>query len=556
MTAFRVLAVPGLYILSAAKYPSCGLETARHLTVAPTAGTIWGKRRVVLKRTLKHGEKALYIMAEKAYLAVDMGASSGRHVVGLFDGQRLRLEEVYRFENGAVELSGSLYWDLLRLWTHVREGLRAAGAQSAGLIAGVGVDTWGVDYGLLARGDQLLGNPYHYRDGRTNNILEKAFAIVPREEIFRHTGLQFMQFNTLYQLLAMKLSGSPLLEIAETLLMIPDLFHWLLTGVKCNEMTEASTSQFYNPVSGRWATELLGKFGLPTHVLGRIEQPGTNLGRLRPNLAAESGLKAADVILPGSHDTASAVMAVPAASRPGEPPDWCYISLGTWALMGIESPRPVIDDKVLKLNFTNEGGVGNTVRLLKNITGMWLVQECRRTWNQAGRDWHWEDLNRLSAAAKPLVSFINPDAPVFLAPDDMPQAIRQFCRDTGQAVPEDEGAVLRCALESIAMKSRQVFGWCEELAGRRIETIHIVGGGVQNRQLCQATADACGRRVVAGPIEATATGNLMMQAVATGEVGSIAEAREVIRRSFPVQQYEPRNRAAWDEAYERFSKVL
>lgn len=495
-------------------------------------------------------------MADKAYLAIDMGASSGRHVVGLFDGQRLRLEEVYRFENGPAELDGSLYWDLLGLWVHVRQGLRAAGTQWGGQIAGIGVDTWGVDYGLLARGDQLLGNPYHYRDGRTNEILPRAFAIVPREEIFRHTGLQFMQFNTLYQLLAMKLSGSPLLEVAETMLMVPDLFHWLLTGIKCNEMTEASTSQFYNPVSGRWATELLERFGLPTGILGKIEQPGTNLGPLRPNLAAETGLSAAEVILPGSHDTASAVMAVPAASRPAQRPDWCYVSLGTWALMGIESPRPVINDKVLQLNFTNEGGVGNTIRLLKNITGMWLVQECRRTWNQAGRNWDWEDLNKLSAAAKPLRSFINPDAPDFLAPDDMPEAICRFCQTTGQPVPEDEGAVLRCALESIALKFRQVFCWCEELAGGRLETIHIVGGGTQNRQLCQAAADACGRRVAAGPIEATATGNLMMQLVATGEVASIAEAREVIRRSFQVEEYEPQNSTAWDEASEKFLGVL
>lgn len=495
-------------------------------------------------------------MAERAYLAVDIGASSGRHVVGLFDGQRLRLEETYRFENGAVEVAGGLYWDLLRLWSHVREGLRAAGTRWGGQIAGIGVDTWGVDYGLLGRGDQLLGDPRHYRDGRTNDILEKAFAIVPREEIFRHTGLQFMQFNTLYQLLAMKLSGSPLLEMAETLLMIPDLFHWLLTGAKCNEMTEASTSQFYNPATGGWATELLEKFDLPAAVLGPIEQPGTNLGPLRANLAAESGLAAAEVILPGSHDTASAVMAVPAAGQPAERPDWCYISLGTWALMGVEAPRPVINDQVLRLNFTNEGGVGNTIRLLKNITGMWLAQECRRVWNQSGRNWGWEDLNRLSAAARPLVSFINPDAPEFLAPEDMPQAIRQFCKTTGQPVPQDEGAILRCALDSVAMKFRHVLGMCEELAGGRIETIHIVGGGTQNRQLCQAAADACGRRVLAGPVEATATGNLMMQAVATGEVASITQAREVIRRSFQVEQYEPQNTAAWEEAYEGFLSVL
>jgi len=340
------------------------------------------------------------------------------------------------------------------------------------------------------------------------------------------------------------------------LLMMPDLFHWLLTGEKCNEMSDASTSQFYDPVAGDWARELLEKFGLPTKILGRIAQPGTILGPLRTKLAEEFGLSGTRVVLPGSHDTASAVMAVPAASKPGARPDWCYISLGTWALMGIESPRPVVNEQVAKLNFTNEGGVGGTTRLLKNITGLWLVQECRRVWNRSGENLHWEDLNRLGAAQRPLRSFVNPDAHDFLAPADMPEAIRRFCQNSGQTVPDDKGSVLRCALESIAMKFRQVLGYLEALAGGRIETIHIVGGGIQNKQLCQAAADACGRRVVAGPIEATATGNVMMQAVAAGDVASIAEAREVIRRSFPVEEFEPKNTAAWDEAYPRFLKVV
>jgi rhamnulokinase len=499
--------------------------------------------------------KCANIMAEKAYLAIDMGASSGRHVIGRFDGQKLRLEEVFRFENGPVEMAGHLYWDWPGLWASVRKGMMAAAAQGAGKIASVGVDTWGVDFGLLGRNDELLGNPYHYRDSRTNGMMEKAFAIVPREEIFRHTGLQFMQLNTLYQLLAMKLCNSPLLDVAETMLMVPDLMHWLMTGVKCNEMTEASTSQFYNPVRGGWATELLEKFDLPTRILGTIMQPGTVLGPLRSGLAAEMGL-ASKVVLPGSHDTASAVMAVPAHSKPGARPDWCYISLGTWALMGIESPVPVVSDKVSQLNFTNEGGVGNTIRLLKNITGLWMVQECRRVWNQGGRKWGWEDLNKLSAAAKPLVSFINPDSSDFMAPENMPEAIRSFCQRTGQAVPSDEGAILRCALDSLAMKFRHVLGMCEDLAGGRIETIHIVGGGTQNRLLCQAAADASGRHVVAGPIEATAIGNLMVQAIAAGDIGSIAEARDVVRRSFEVDEYEPKNTAAWDEAYKRFLKVV
>ena len=382
-------------------------------------------------------------MTDKAYLAVDMGASSGRHLIGRFDGQKLRLEEVFRFENGPVDLAGRLYWDLPRQWSHVRQGLAAAGAAVGGkAIVSIGVDTWGVDFGLLGRNDELLGNPCHYRDSRTNGMLEKAFSIVSRAEIFQQTGLQFMQLNTLYQLLAMKLGQSPLLDVAQTILFMPDLMHWLLTGEKCNEMTDASTSQFYNPVKCGWATDLLQKFGLPTHILGKIAQPGTVLGPLRGSLSAETGLRA-QVVLPGTHDTASAVVAVPAASKPAARPDWCYISLGTWALMGIESPRPVINDQVLSRNFTNEGGVGNTIRLLKNITGLWLVQECRRAWNQGTRTWTWEDLNRLAAAAEPLVSFINPDADVFMSPENMPRAIGEFCAKTGQLVPGNEGAVLR-----------------------------------------------------------------------------------------------------------------
>ncbi len=495
-------------------------------------------------------------MADRAYLAIDMGASSGRHVVGRFDGKRITLEEVYRFENGGVDVAGNLYWDLLAQWTHVTGGMRAAGAKGGAGITSVGVDTWGVDFGLLGRDDQLLGNPFHYRDARTNGMMEKAEKWASRKDIFQNTGLQFMQLNTLYQLLAMKLANSPILEIAKSFLMMPDLFHWMMTGQKCNEMTDATTTQFYNPKKGGWATELLEQMELPTSILGQIAQPGTNLGRLRPALAADTGLTAAEVILPGSHDTASAVMAVPAASVPGQKPDWCYVSLGTWALMGIESPEPVVNDQVMELNFTNEGGVGNTIRLLKNICGLWMVQQCRQVWNQAGKNWSWEDLNRMSGAARPLVSFINPDAQDFLSPKNMPEAICEFCRRTGQAVPENEGAVLRCALDSLAMKFRHVLGMCEQLNGSPIRTIHIVGGGTQNKQLCQAAADACGRRVVAGPIEATAIGNLMMQAVAAGDVAGIAQAREVIKNSFPVDEYEPRNSAAWDDAWGRFVGLL
>ena len=494
-------------------------------------------------------------MAEKVFLAVDLGASGGRVVAGLFDGSRLQLEEVHRFENGPVAVGPRLYWDVLALWSHVCHGLRAASAKYGQRIASLGVDTWGVDFGLLGRGDELLGNPRHYRDHHTDGILEKAFSIVPRQDIFDHTGLQFMQFNTLYQLLALQQANSSVLEAAKSFLMIPDLFHWLLTGVKANEFTNATTTQFYDPAKNAWATSLLARFGLPSQILGTVVQPGTRLGPLLPQVALNSGLSGVDVVVPGTHDTASAVLAVPAASRAGAQPDWCYISSGTWSLMGVESPRPVINDLCRQLNFTNEGGVGNSIRLLKNVTGLWLVQECRRIWSLAGKQWSFDDFNRMSDAAPARAVFVDPDAAPFMAPGDMPEAIRDFCRRTGQTVPADEGAVIRCALESLALKCRMVLGWLEQLLGGRLETIHIVGGGTQNRRLCQATADACGRRVLAGPVEATATGNIAMQMVAAGAIGSVSQAREVIRNSFEMQEYLPQDAGAWDEAYERFGDI-
>jgi rhamnulokinase len=490
------------------------------------------------------------------FIGIDLGASSGRHVAGLFDGSRLTLDELYRFDNGPVTAAGRLHWNLLSQWQHVLAGLRAAKTKHGNHIASVGVDTWGVDFALLGRNDELLGNPVCYRDHRTDGMFEYAFSTVPRDQIFAHTGLQFMQINTLYQVLAMQHQNSPLLEIAETMLLMPDLFHWLLSGVKSVEMTNATTTQFFNPTKGRWATELFEQFKLPTRILGEVIQPGTKLGTLTSAVAEAIGLGQVPVVAPGTHDTASAVMAVPAASQPGIRPDWCYISSGTWSLMGVEVPQPVINEKCLALNFTNEGGIGGTTRLLKNICGLWLVQECRRIWIESGKSYTWDHLTGSAAQAKPLASFINPDDPGFLSPKDMPAAIREFCRRTNQAVPGDEGVVIRCALESVAMQYRRVLGWLEELIGGRLETIHIVGGGANNRQLCQMAADACNRRVLAGPTEATAIGNLMMQAVAAGEVGSIAEAREVIRRSFTVEEFVPQNAGTWDEAYPRYLDIV
>ncbi|GHT25548.1 L-fuculose kinase [Planctomycetales bacterium] len=499
---------------------------------------------------------------QKTYLAVDMGASSGRHIAGHFDGKTLTLEEIYRFENGPVDIAGTLFWNLPGLWSSVLKGIQEAAARFGDGIISIGADTWGVDFALLGKNDTLLSNPVCYRDARTDGIMEKAFQTVSREDIFQQTGLQFMQFNTLYQLIAMKQMRNPLLDAAESFLMIPDFFHFLLSGEKSNEFTNATTTQFFNPVKNEWAADLLQRFGLPNSILRPVSPPGTVLGNLRRKIADAAGLTDTKVVLPGSHDTASAVMSVPATSKTGQT-DWAYISLGTWALMGIESPKPVINETVSEFNFTNEGGVGGTMRILKNICGLWLIQECRRTWNQQGHTGRtglpldWEDLNWMTQAAKPLLSFINPDAREFLGPTDMPKAVADFCAKTKQPIPQNEGAILRCALDSIALKFRRTLEMCEKISGTKIETLHIVGGGTKNLQLCQATADACNRRLITGPIEATGIGNIMMQAVAAGDVSGIEEARQVIRNSFEVAEFlpNPNITAAWDDAYEKFIKL-
>ncbi|MCE9553098.1 MAG: rhamnulokinase [Planctomycetes bacterium] len=494
-------------------------------------------------------------MADNVYLAIDLGASSGRHVAGLFDGSRLNLAEVYRFDNGPVYVNDHMYWDVLGLWQHIQKGLRAAGTTYGGRLKSLGVDTWGVDFGLLGRGDELMGNPYNYRDPRTVGMMDKAFHLVPREEIFAQTGLQFMELNSLFQLLAMKLGNSPLLDAAESLLFMPDLFHWMLTGQKGNEFTISSTSQCYNPATREWAADMLQQLGIPSSLFGDVLPPGTKLGPLRKSVSSETGVTGVEVVLPGTHDTASAVMAVPTASAPSDRPNWCYISSGTWSLVGVEVPQPVITERCRALNFTNEGGVGGTIRLLKNICGLWLLQECRRIWKHQGAEHSWEELTKMAAEAEPLRSFIFPDDASFTAPPNMPQAIQEFCNRTGQPVPESKGAVVRCVLESLAMRYRQVVGMLEELTQGRIETVHIVGGGTQNRQLCQMAADACKRLVVAGPVEATAIGNLMMQAVAAGQVADIRQARKVIRRSFDVVEYTPQQSERWDEAYGRYTTI-
>jgi rhamnulokinase len=494
--------------------------------------------------------------SQRTYLAVDLGASSGRVLASQFDGQRLELDEVHRFSNGPVTASGHLYWNALGLWSEILHGLRAAHETYGNSIGSLGVDAWGVDFALLGRDDQLLGNPFHYRDPQTQGMLERATRTVSRADIFAETGLQFMEINTLFQLVALRTRNSPLLDVATTLLMIPDLFHWLLTGEKGNEFTNATTTQFLNPRTQDWSRGLLKRLAISTEMLQTIIHPGTKLGPLLPAVRHETGISSeVPVIVPGTHDTASAVLAVPAAGLTSDRPGWCYISSGTWSLMGVEISAPIINLACQEYNFTNEGGVGGTIRLLKNISGLWLVQECRRTWARAGRDYGWDELTAMAQQAAPLRSLINPDDPRFLAPADMPAEIGIYCRETGQPIPDSEGAIIRCALESLALRYRTVLGWLEDLTGSTIQTIHIVGGGSQNAQLCQMTATACDRPVLAGPVEATALGNVAMQAIAQGDIGSIVEARAVIAASVSLRHYEPESPAPWDNAYERFLEL-
>jgi len=488
-------------------------------------------------------------MKRRVYLAVDLGASSGRVLAGLFDDGRLELGEVHRFGNGPVNVNGRLYWQTFDLWSNILTGLREAARQFGDEIVSVGVDTWGVDFGLLDGNGELLAAPVAYRDARTHGGFERAFAVVPREEIFAETGLQFMELNTLYQLHAAQQSGSPPLDRAGRLLMMPDLFHWMLTGQQANELTIASTTQLFNPHTRTWSDELIDAFGLPRHIFGPVVSPGTTLGPLLPHVAEETGLKHVNVVLPGSHDTASAVLAVPAQSSS----PWCYISSGTWSLMGLETPAPVINDDAFRWNFTNEGGVAGTTRLLKNISGLWLVQECQRVWKHQGHEYDWAALTHLAEEAEPLRSVVDPDDPRLIAPKDMPAQLSALCRETGQPAPETHGGIVRCALESLALKYREVLGYLEQLSRRGIEQIHIVGGGAQNELLCQMAADACNRPVVAGPVEATAIGNCLIQAIASGDVADVAEAREVIRNSFEMIEYHPHEDHRWEAASTRLA---
>lgn len=466
-------------------------------------------------------------MKPKTVLAIDLGAESGRVMAAHFDGQRLSLEELHRFANPLTTVNGTVHWDFLHLWREITAGIRRGRAFDP---ASIGVDTWGVDFGLLDGQGNLIGNPVNYRDPRTDGMMDAVFATVPRDAVFAQTGIQFMPINTLYQMMSLVQARSPQLEIAATFLTAPDLINYWLTGAKVCEFSNATTTQMFNPRTGSWATEMLAALGVPTHIFPEVVPPGTRLGEY----------EGIPVIAPACHDTGSAVASVPAASA-----DFAYISSGTWSLVGLEVDAPVISAASLAANVTNEGGVYGTFRLLKNVMGLWIVQQCRATWAAAGEPLSYAQLTDLAAAAEPApaepaASIVDVDDPRLLAPGDHPAIIRDLCRESGQPVPASKGALIRCVLASLARRYRDVLEQLLALSGKRADVLHIVGGGTQNRLLNQLAADATGIPVVTGPIEATVAGNALVQLIALGEVADLAEGRALVRDSFALQRYEPR----------------
>jgi len=480
----------------------------------------------------------------RPHLAIDLGAESGRAVLGRVRAGLITVEEIHRFPNEPVEYGGSLHWDAARLWFEMRKAISMA---EGGGLAGIGVDAWGVDYALLGRGGELIENPYHYRDPRTEGAMEAVFAKVSRDEIYRRTGTQFMPINTLYQLFAAKRDTPELVAAAHALVTIPDLFHFWMSGTAVSEFTNATTTQMLDPVKRAWCTDLLEALDLPAHLPAPIVEPGTVIGGLRPEVAGTSRRPAGTpVIAPACHDTGSAVAAVEA--RRGT----AFLSSGTWSLLGTELDRPLITPDALRMNFTNEGGVCGTTRFLKNVMGLWMLQGCRNAWRRAGKTYEYGELMELGALSPAFAHLIDPDHPCFLRPTDMLQSIDQFCRKTGQPAPESPGAHTRAVLEGLAFKYRVVIRDIEQLTGTPIRQIRVIGGGSRNRLLNQFTADATGRTVMAGPVEATALGNLGLQLIATGEVASLARVRAMIESSFPTEVFEPRETEKWEHHAQRF----
>ncbi|MGE5615029.1 MAG: rhamnulokinase [Bacillota bacterium] len=483
-------------------------------------------------------------------LAFDYGASSGRAILGKYDGERLVLSEVHRFPNNPVMVSGSLYWDVLRLFQEMKNGILSCVRSGDGDISSIGTDTWGVDFGLIGPSGELLGNPFHYRDSRTEGMIEKISGIVPKREIYERTGISFEKFNTLYQIFSMKESKSVFLEKASSMLFMPDLLNYFLTGEKTTEFTIASTSQMLDANTGNWAWSLLERLGIPANMLGDITMPGSIVGRIRSDVCSELNVGEIPVVAVAEHDTESAVMSIPAAG-----PRYAYLSSGTWSLLGVEADKPVINDMTYKLNYSNEGGFNRKTVLLKNIMGLWIFQECKRSWDREGKVMGYDELEQIAEKSEPFKFFIDPDNDMFYSPGQMPEKVKEFCRITGQGVPGDKASIVRCVMESLAMKYRSALEGLEHIIGYEIPVLHIVGGGSRNEMLNRFTANAIKKPVTAGPAEATAIGNLACQLVALGEVNGQEEAREIVRRSFPTREYLPAEQPQWDEAYEKYKKI-
>ncbi len=482
-------------------------------------------------------------------LAFDFGASSGRAIIGNFENGIISLEEIHRFDNDPVLVGGTFYWDILRLFHEIKQGITKA--KNSTDFESIGIDTWGVDYGILTKNGDLLGNPYHYRDTRTEGVIEDMSSIVPKDELYKLTGNQLIEFNTIFQLYVFKKQRPELLEHIDKVLLIPDLFNYFLTGKMAAECSIASTTQMMNPYTKEWEYTLMDKLGLKREWFPEIIPGGTVLGTLKEDICEELDVSAKNVIAVSEHDTASAVAAVPTEEK-----DFVFISCGTWSLFGTELEEPVISELSQKYNITNETGYNNTTRFLKNIIGLWLIQETRRQFKRDGKNYSYADMENLARAEKPFTCFIDPDAPQFMTPGNMPKKIREFCEKTGQTVPETDGAVIRCIYESLAMKYKYTFLQLKECCGKDFSVIHMIGGGTKDTFLCQMAANAANVPVVAGPIEGTAAGNVAVQLIANGEISDIWEARKIIAKSFDVVKYEVVDNDVWEKAYPDFVKVV
>lgn len=490
-------------------------------------------------------------MEQKRVLAIDFGASNGRAIIAEYsqDKKIMEIKEIHRFPNEPVMVNGTLYWDVLRLFHEIKCSL--VKAKQIGKIESIAIDTWGVDFGLLGKAGKLLGNPVHYRDTRTQGMLEKSFRRIERADFYSHTGNQFLEINTAFQLHAMRESTPEVLEQADCLLLMPDLFHYFLSGKKTAELSIASTTQLFDPVKRSWSAKILEALDLKPELFPKLVESGTVIGRLSPDICEELGVEAMKVIAVAGHDTQSAIAAVPAGEA-----DFIFISCGTWSLVGTELPAPIINENSLALNITNEQGIGGKTTFLKNITGLWLIQESRRQWIQEGFSGSFEDLEAMAGAAKPFQCFIDPDAPVFAQPGDIPDRIRQYCKQTEQYVPVSKGEIVRCINESLALKYRLTVGEIKTCTGKEYNRIYIIGGGVRSEMLCQMTADASHCMVSAGPVEATALGNSAVQLMALGQLKDLQELREAVKRSSEIKLYRNEGGSDWDAAYERFIKVI